>query len=758
MARKKGGSSAMVAKPTGQHLQLLGEIWRDKEALQRHLRDHYIDELDDKGETLLHVACADTRDFVGNSDTLVKQLLLAGADFNLASTTEGFTPLMVARTPEAASCLLDNGADIERECNEECTALHSACAGGRLAVAKVLLKRGAEHHILKSSKGGATPLSAAFTADETDIIMLLLQYLFAQADFDINHPTLVLDQPLVCAAAWSGKYKVVEAALDHGAFINAAGPNGTALRLAAHEGHLDIVSLLCERGADVNVRCSSMRMNSIKAALMGGHVRIIKKLIKHGADINAISVDLQLPAVVQAAMLGKCAVLAVLLQAGAHFDAAVQSKCFSCTIWHLADAAAAEVVKVAVPYCSGLNEAVVDNGDSALAYVISIGKLQTARVLHTAGADIHCKVQSGSIAHAAAQSGKVAVVKWVQSLGLDLRGRNVNQELPLHYACCNSTADVAKYLLDLPGAADDVHTLTVNQQTPLCYAAVSGADSVMQLLLQRGAHIDVTDVSDGTPLMTAKTAAAVKLLLAAGADAAVANCHGFTALHMGARTGVTAGVICLLLKAGADPTAVDNNGSTAAHVAGINGHFALEALLSRAADDYRKKQTAAAAAVDSATAYTSVSSSSSGNASVSVATELAVSGDSSSSSSCINASSSQTVATSGNSSASGNSSGSVAVSLANGSAAATISTDGASVHEQRTEASDDALTIQSQHQQQQQSKAYKAKQPCANCSKPTTKRCRRCATVYYCSAECQKACFKDAQHRAQCEAKAAEIA
>jgi hypothetical protein len=91
---------------------------------------------------------------------------------------------------------------------------------------------------------------------------------------------------------------------------------------------------------------------------------------------------------------------------------------------------------VVLPYCSGLNEAVVDNGDSALAYAISIGKLQTARVLHTAGADVHCKVQSGSIAHAAAQSGKVAVVKWVQSVGLDLRGRNDNQELPLHYACC----------------------------------------------------------------------------------------------------------------------------------------------------------------------------------------------------------------------------------------------------------------------------------------------------------------------------------
>jgi hypothetical protein len=60
-----------------------------------------------------------------------------------------------------------------------------------------------------------------------------------------------------------------------------------------------------------------------------------------------------------------------------------------------------------------------------------------------------------------------------------------------------------------------------------------------------------------------------------------------------AQRGACAGTACLLLKAGADPTVstlmTDTDISvTAATLAGINGHFALEALLSRAADDYAR--------------------------------------------------------------------------------------------------------------------------------------------------------------------------
>jgi trimeric autotransporter adhesin len=48
--------------------------------------------------------------------------------------------------------------------------------------------------------------------------------------------------------------------------------------------------------------------------------------------------------------------------------------------------------------------------------------------------------------------------------------------------------------------------------------------------------------------------------------------------------------------------------------------------------------------------------------------------------------------------------------------------------------------------------------PCVQCGKLTKRRCRRCQAVYYCSEECQIQCFKDPEHRAQCEAAAAAAA
>eukprot|EP00953_Heterococcus_sp_UTEX-ZZ885_P006567 4010-Heterococcus_DN1.PRE.1 len=128
--------------------------------------------------------------------------------------------------------------------------------------------------------------------------------------------------------------------------------------------------------------------------------------------MNSVSERAQAPAVVQAAMLGKCAVLAVLLQAGAHFDAALQYQCFHHAIWHLEDAAAAEVVKVLLPYCSNLDEPDDADDCTALTYALSRGKLKTAQALHAGGADVHYKVRHNAVAHRAAQSGCLAILKW----------------------------------------------------------------------------------------------------------------------------------------------------------------------------------------------------------------------------------------------------------------------------------------------------------------------------------------------------------
>jgi MYND finger/Ankyrin repeat len=200
-----------------------------------------------------------------------------------------------------------------------------------------------------------------------------------------------------------------------------------------------------------------------------------------------------------------------------------------------------------------------------------------------------------------------------------------------------------------------------------------------------------------TPLMHARTAAVAKLLLAAGADASAVDRTHWTMLHHDATVGASAGAVCLVLKAGADPTAVDRDGSTAAHLAGIKGHFTLEALLSRAADDYRKKQTVA-------TTSNSSSSTRTGDSSTAVAVASAVSN---------------------------------AASSGSGSTAAVSANDAKACLQQAAVTRNTTAT-----EQQQQCKPLKTKQPCANCSKRTTKRCKRCAAVYYCSAVCQKCVLK----------------
>jgi ankyrin repeat protein len=181
----------------------------------------------------------------------------------------------------------------------------------------------------------------------------------------------------------------------------------------------------------------------------------------------------------------------------------------------------------------------------------------------------------------------------------------------------------------------------------------------------------------------------------------------------------------LLLQRGAVPTAVDKNGSTPAHIAGMAGHFADEALLSKAADLYSKAQ-AAEFAENAIEKQRSLSSRVKQQCDITNATDSSGTSSNSSSSS---------------SSKEANSTAEAVYSSSSNDAAAT------------TAASNEAVESTAKQKKQ------KARQPCANiqCKKLTTKLCRRCAAVYYCSTECQKVCFRDAKHRAQCEEVASAI-
>ena len=91
-------------------------------------------------------------------------------------------------------------------------------------------------------------------------------------------------------AARSGDRDRVAALLDSGAGVNAATRYGvSALGFAAERGHFDIVRLLVERGADVNVADVFYGSRPIDFALRSGRLDIAVYLLEHGSQ-GAVSV------------------------------------------------------------------------------------------------------------------------------------------------------------------------------------------------------------------------------------------------------------------------------------------------------------------------------------------------------------------------------------------------------------------------------------------------------------------------------------
>jgi len=214
---------------------------------------------------------------------LVKAALKKGADAN-AKDDDSLTALMYAAMYAGADCieiLLAQGADPNAKSKSGVTALMLAI--GQVEKVRLLLEKGAE--VNAKSKQGHTALSIAASraAGETsgkrgsaEVVEALLDH---GADLSVAN--------ILGAAARSGDIAVVKLLLERGADPNSrnkiGGPapmsakraselnksggmltspilglpentDGTPLMYAAHAGNTEIIKLLLEKGADVNLK------------------------------------------------------------------------------------------------------------------------------------------------------------------------------------------------------------------------------------------------------------------------------------------------------------------------------------------------------------------------------------------------------------------------------------------------------------------------------------------------------------------------
>lgn len=257
-----------------------------------------------------------------------------------AADTLGRTALHVAiehQHPEAIRLLVERGASIDvfaaagmrqservaRRLAEEpllaraaqadgVTALFYAAWAGDARSARLLLDAGAEvSPRAKRFWACLTPLHAALQQGHREVVAALLDH-GADVDAFAAEPGQYRPTPLHVAARW-GTHEDVILLLDHGADPNGGSPVADSLDTggltwAVCAGDVALVKLMLERGLDL---AHERHREALHRAAERGHVEMVRLLIEHGADPRAVDTHGETP-LERARSLGKPAVVQLL--------------------------------------------------------------------------------------------------------------------------------------------------------------------------------------------------------------------------------------------------------------------------------------------------------------------------------------------------------------------------------------------------------------------------------------------------------------
>ena len=425
-------------------------------------------------------------------------------------------------------------------------------------------------------------------------------------------------------AAEAGEHDAALAALKAGGDVDARGPDGTtALIWAAYNGDAELVQRLLAAGADADAK-NEFGSFALAEAAIGGYTDAVAALLKGGADADLTNAEGETP-LMEVAGTGNVQAATLLLDAGADVNAVELWGEQSALMWAAAqnqpamtnvlaargpDVDARGAVRnwerkvIREPRPKDMNQ----GGFTPLLYAAREGCIECARELVAAGANMNLQDPHGvtplvmsllnlhfDFAAYLIEAG-ADVNKW------DLYGRS-----PLYMATDTSTLpvagngsmvvlpsmdklkaiDVARLLLD-KGANVNAQlkrrppyrnvpqdrggdSILSQGATPLLRAARAGDTPMVQLLLERGALVDLPSNQGVTPLMAA-----------AGVEFGLRVTRGRNRTDEGVMSTMRA-----LLDAGADINArmlMEPRGESAAHL------LVIEQRLSDYSYDYRGRQ------------------------------------------------------------------------------------------------------------------------------------------------------------------------
>lgn len=461
-----------------------------------------------EGWTSLHLA-AERGHF-----TLVQLLLDGQADVD-PSSFWGTRPLMLAAVKgywQIVNVLLDAGADVNAR-SVWGTSLMRASFAGHGTTAKLLLERGADVNaggFRKSTSGTkfVTPLQAAVDAGHQKIVMLLLD-----KGADANTERGVMEWPRILqsenilavlrmllnnkdrapitALQWAIErcdIDNVRILLDRGAKVDAEGPEGTALFIAAsrNENAIAALQLLLEHGAEVNLcqspkDCPSYKYETaLHAAARSGNADAVLFLLSNGAEINRPS-KVGRTVIELAASQQNHVMFDLLLERGADTEKLRDPRCA-----FLLRAASSDGNNMIIErlLLLGVDVNSADTEASPLWWAASRKHITSVQLLLEHGA----KVNSYSARWGTALSAAVCADDLPIALLLLQRGTDVNLSGSKGSALSSAVEYASEEMVTLLLK----HGAQINQETydALACAVKNGRRNILKLILEMGVNVD----------------------------------------------------------------------------------------------------------------------------------------------------------------------------------------------------------------------------------------------------------------------------
>ncbi|CAG2233968.1 unnamed protein product [Mytilus edulis] len=359
---------------------------------------------------------------------------------------------------EKAEYLLQNGAMVNKSCNNGCTALHYACTKhhrNTLGLIKMLINYNATIDALNSD--GKTPLlNASLLCDEESCA-----YLIECNPKEVYH----VDKKGFTSlhyACFSGKSILVDMLLSFNVNLNTRSRNGiTPLYMACVQNHKDIAMNLLKHGA-VNYLEHEDR-NCLHAAVLDENKELVKILLKYEANV-----DIQ--------------------DSGGR------------TALHVASMKGTfEIVKLLVLHNATINLQ-NNRGDTPLHFACKGGHDKIVEFLFLQKALLKLNDDNASPLHHTCRNGNKVLSEILISQGANINQRTKKGVTPLHEACNQKQPDLVQLLIQNHSEINHGDNKGI---APLHIACWRGNTGIITELIQQGVHIDNQTIDGESALLLA---------------------------------------------------------------------------------------------------------------------------------------------------------------------------------------------------------------------------------------------------------------